>query len=80
MKQKKKLSDYQQLLELSSLGFMFPLAIGIGFGWGWWMDKWFGTYPWLTIIFTAFGVIAAFLNFFRAAMRDGSGSTGPDDK
>jgi ATP synthase protein I len=76
----KKRAEYQQLLELSSLGLMFPLAIGIGYGMGWGLDRLFGTYPWMTIIFSVFGVIAAFLNFFRAALRDGSGISDPDDK
>ena len=62
---RKKRSQAQQLLEASSIGLMFPLAIAIGFGWGYWMDKFFGTWPWLTVVFTAFGVIAAFLNLFR---------------
>lgn len=44
---------------------MFPLAMGIGFAWGYGMDKLFGTRPWLTAIFTGFGVIAAFINLFR---------------
>lgn len=44
---------------------MFPLAMGIGFAWGYGMDKLFGTKPWLTAIFTGFGVIAAFINLFR---------------
>jgi len=71
----------QQILEASSLGLMFPMAIGLGFGWGWWMDRLFGTRPWLTAIFTGFGVIAAFLNLFRmAAASDsdpGSGDGNP---
>ncbi len=62
---RKKRSQNQQLLEASSIGFMFPLAIAIGFGWGYWMDRWFGTWPWLTGVFTVFGVIAAFVNLFR---------------
>ena len=62
-------SQYQGLAEASALGFMFPLAIGIGCGWGWWMDKWFGTWPWLTVVFTAFGIVAAFINLFRFAAR-----------
>lgn len=48
---------------------MFPLAIGIGYGWGWLMDRWFGTSPILTFLFTGFGVIAAFLNLFRMTAR-----------
>ena len=69
-----KRKQYHQLLEASALGFMFPLAIGIGFAWGYWMDRMFGTKPWLTVAFTAFGVIAAFVNLFRMGSDSGSGS------
>jgi len=69
-KPKNKTKQYQALAEASALGFMFPLAIGIGFAWGWWMDGKFGTFPWLTVLFTAFGVVAAFINLFRFASRD----------
>jgi F0F1-type ATP synthase assembly protein I len=49
---------------------MFPIAIGLGALWGWGMDKLFHTWPWLTIIFTFFGVVAAFVNLFRIGLRD----------
>ena len=65
----KKRSEYRQLFEASAIGWMFPIAIGLGALWGWGMDKLFGTSPWLTIIFTVFGVIAAFINLFRMAKR-----------
>jgi ATP synthase protein I len=69
----KKQRQFEQLMEASSIGWMFPIAIGLGFLWGWGMDKLFGTKPWLTWIFTAFGVIAAFINLFRIGLRgDGS--------
>jgi F0F1-type ATP synthase assembly protein I len=64
--------ERRDLLEASALGFMFPVALGLGFLWGYGMDKLFGTWPWLTAIFTAFGAIAAFLNLFRLAGKDGS--------
>jgi ATP synthase protein I len=64
--------DARQLLEASSLGWMFPIAIGLGFGWGYGMDKLFGTEPWLTVIFSLLGIIAAFVNLFRFAGKDGS--------
>ena len=35
-----------------------------------WLDKLFGTKPWLTVAFGALGVIAAFINLFRLGMRD----------
>jgi F0F1-type ATP synthase assembly protein I len=66
----KKRSEARQLLEASSLAWMFPIALGLGFLWGWGMDKLFGTWPWLSIIFTVFGAIAAFINLFRIGMRE----------
>ena len=69
-----RLRERQQLLEASSIGWMFPIAIGIGFLWGWGMDKLFGTKPWLTYIFTALGVAAAFVNLFKIGLRDSGGN------
>ncbi len=63
--QKKR--DLRQLVEASSIGWMFPIAIGIGYLIGHYLDKWLGTDPWLTIIFTLLGIIAAFRNLFRLA-------------
>ena len=60
-----KLREARQLLEASALAWMFPIAIGLGALWGWGMDKLFGTWPWLTGVFTVFGIIAAFVNLFR---------------
>ncbi len=37
----------------------------IGYLWGRTMDRWFGTSPWLTIVFSLFGIAAGFLNLFR---------------
>lgn len=72
----KKRRQYEQLLDASSIGIMFPVAMGLGYLWGWGMDKLFHTKPWLTIIFTAFGVIAAFINLFRVGMRNDGSSSG----
>jgi len=66
----KQRRDARQLLDASSIGWMFPIAMGLGFLWGWGMDKLFHTWPWLTIIFTVFGIIAAFINLFRIGLRD----------
>lgn len=61
-------------LEASSIGWMFPIAIGMGAAIGWGLDKLFHTSPWLTWIFLGFGVAAAFLNLFRAGLRDDGGT------
>ena len=63
----KKRRELRQLFEASSIAWMFPIAILLGFGWGYGMDKLFGTGPWLTAIFSGFGIIAAFVNLFRMA-------------
>jgi F0F1-type ATP synthase assembly protein I len=72
----KKIRQNETLLEASSIGLMFPIAIGLGYVWGWGMDKFFHTSPWLTWIFTGFGVIAAFINLFRIGLRNDDGSSG----
>jgi ATP synthase protein I len=63
--------EYRQLLEASAVGWMFPIAMGLGFGLGYWLDKLFGTWPWLTIVFSACGVVAAFVQLFRIGMQNG---------
>jgi ATP synthase protein I len=61
-----------QLYEALTLGFLFPVAIGVGYGIGYGLDRLFHTKPWLTIIFTIFGICGAFVQLFRA----GSSSDG----
>jgi F0F1-type ATP synthase assembly protein I len=63
----KQRREYRKLLEASAIGWMFPIAMGLGALWGWGMDRLFGTWPWLTAIFTGLGIIAAFVNLFRMA-------------
>ena len=65
----KKRQEYRKLFEASSIGWMFPIAIGLGALWGWGLDKLFGTYPWLTLIFAGFGIAAAFINLFRMSAK-----------
>jgi ATP synthase protein I len=65
----RKLRQNETLLEASSIGLMFPIAMALGYLWGWGMDTLFHTKPWLTWIFTGFGVIAAFINLFRIGLR-----------
>lgn len=69
---------HRQLVEVSSLGLMFPLCIGAGYLVGRWLDRGFGTAPWLTIVFSCLGVIAAFVNLFRVSMKDDGTTTNGD--
>ena len=66
----KKRRSARWMADAYSMGIAFPAAIVLGLGLGWWLDKHFHTRPWLTIVFGAFGVIAAFINLFRLAARD----------
>lgn len=74
---RKEREQWREALELSTLGLMFPIAIGLGFLWGWWMDRIFGTWPWMTALFSGFGIIAAFVNLFR--MTSGLGDESDDE-
>ena len=60
--------DYSKLLEASSIGWMFPIAIGLGWAIGYGLDRLFRTGHVLTWIFMVFGIIAAFINLFRMGM------------
>jgi len=67
-----KRSQWDAVYEAASLGLVFPVAIAVGFFLGRWLDGVLGSKPWLTIVLTAAGIIAAFVNLFRA----GAGSDG----
>jgi ATP synthase protein I len=68
---KQKRENADAIYQAVSLGFVFPVAIAIGFFLGRWLDGVFHTTPWLTIVFTVFGIAAAFLNLFRTARSNG---------
>ena len=54
---------------LSTVGLSMALSIGIGAVLGHYLDKKFGTQPWLFIIFFCFGVAAAFRNLHLMAKK-----------
>jgi len=67
----------RQLFEASTIGIHLVLTTFVGFGIGYFLDKLFGTSPWLTVIFLIFGIIAGFRELLRIAKKqDGSGKKG----
>ena len=52
-------------LDVSVIGIQFPVAIALGYFFGRWLDGHLGTEPWLTLVFSLFGIAAGFLNLFR---------------
>lgn len=61
----------RRIADASSVGLAFPIAIVIGYFFGQWLDGMFGTAPWMTAIFSIFGIAAGFLNALRTAIRIG---------
>jgi len=49
---------------VSTVGLSMAFAIGIGAVVGHYLDKIFGTAPWLLLIFLGFGIAAAFRNLY----------------
>lgn len=54
---------------LSAVGLSFVLAIGIGVGAGIWLDRQFGTSPWLFFLGMGLGFAAGVVNIYKATRR-----------
>lgn len=61
--------DLKKIAELSSLGLILPSSIAIGILFGYLLDKLFGTYPWLLLVFALFGTASGFYSLFRGLNR-----------
>ena len=70
-KRRRTAASLRRIADASSLGLAFPIAIVIGYFLGRWLDRIFGTDPWLTVVFSIFGIAGGFLNAFRTAVRIG---------
>ncbi len=64
---------------LSTVGISMVAATVIGLFIGLWLDKFFGTSPWLTAVFLLLGIIAGFRNLFYYAKK-GMNSVEQDDR
>jgi ATP synthase protein I len=49
---------------VSTVGMAMALSIALGAGIGYYLDKFFGTGPWLTLVFLGFGIAAAFRSLY----------------
>ncbi len=61
---------YKKLYSVSTAGIYMVVATMIGFFMGRQLDKWFDTYPWMTLIFLFFGIAAGFKNLIEIAIRE----------
>jgi ATP synthase protein I len=60
-----KKESTRKILELSSIGLALPSSIAIGLFLGYYLDKLFGTDPWLLIIFLLFGIASGIISLIR---------------
>ena len=51
------------------MGVHLVSGVIVGLVMGYYLDKYFGTKPWLTLLFLIFGIIAGYRNMFREMKR-----------
>lgn len=59
----------RQLIDASSVGLQLVISTFVGFAIGYFLDRFFKTSPWLTIIFLIIGIVAGFLELLRIARK-----------
>jgi ATP synthase protein I len=57
--------NYGKIAAISSLGLMLPSSIAVGLFLGYYLDKFFGTHPWLLLVFFILGVVSGFYSLLR---------------
>ncbi|MBI4446210.1 MAG: AtpZ/AtpI family protein [Acidobacteria bacterium] len=60
---------YSLLAEYSSIIFVLPSSLLVGYLIGEWLDRRWGTFPWLSMLFLLLGGGAGFLQVFRILNR-----------
>ena len=60
-------SPVRQLWRASMIGIHIVTSTFVGLAMGYWLDRLFGSEPWLTIIFLLIGIAAGFRDLFRFA-------------
>jgi ATP synthase protein I len=60
---------FYDLLKLSGLGLEMGASVVIGLLIGIYLDRKFGTYPWLTLLFMCFGFVAAARALIKAVKK-----------
>ncbi len=57
--------NYRKIAAISSLGLMLPSSIAVGLFFGYYLDKLFGTHPWLLLVFLLLGIFSGFYSLIR---------------
>ena len=65
MKLARDAAKWTAAAQLATIGTVMGACVGIGLAGGWWLDKMLGTSPWLAVVGTVLGSIAAFREMIR---------------
>ncbi len=57
--------NYGKIVGISSLGLMLPSSIAVGLFFGYYLDKFFGTRPWLLLVFFILGAVSGLRSLIR---------------
>ena len=60
---------YKRVMRYSAVGLEMGFSVAIGVAIGYYLDRYFHTGPWLTLIFLILGVVAGFRSLF-SLMKD----------
>jgi len=55
---------YKQVMRYSAIGLEMGFSVAIGAAIGYYLDRFFDTGPWLTLVFLILGVVAGFRGLF----------------
>ncbi|WP_457640043.1 AtpZ/AtpI family protein [Persephonella sp.] len=78
--EKKEKKGFIQYLSIGTIGLHLVSGIVVGVLLGYFLDRYFGTSPWLTIIFFFFGVAAGFRNMYKDVQKYVVSEEQPEDK
>ncbi len=78
--QKPEKSILRQVFEASTVGIYLVVSMFVGLAIGYGLDKLLNTFPYLSIIFFIFGIIAGFREVFRVAKKAERLTDGDNDK
>ncbi len=60
------------------IGLNLVASTFVGLGIGYWLDRKFGTRPWLTLIFLFLGIVSGFLEIYKMVRRAERGASDQD--
>jgi len=60
---------YRALALITTMGISVVICVGLGILIGWLLDRWLDTTPWLILVFTLLGIMAAVKSMYNMAKR-----------